>query len=73
MLEPYGHIVQSWRTIHFEPSDGNWSIEVRFEKVEGGTKVTLRHTNLPPHGTRYESGWMAHYFKPMKKHFGQWT
>ena len=69
-LEPGKCIVQSWRTTMFEASDEDSQIEVVLEEDGGGTKMTLRHTNLPPHGTRYEQGWKDHYFNPMKEYFG---
>lgn len=68
-LDPGKRIVQSWRTTQFEASEEDSQIEVVLEEVDGGTKLTLRHTNLPPHGTRYEQGWKDHYFNPMKEYF----
>ena len=70
-LEPGKRIVQSWRTTDFEQNDPDSQIDVRFEEADGGCKVTLHHSNLPPHGTRYESGWVSHYFEPMQKYFGR--
>lgn len=68
-LDPGKRIVQSWRTTQFEASEEDSQIEVVLEEVDGGTKLTLRHTNLPPHGTRCEQGWKDHYFNPMKEYF----
>ena len=62
-------IVQSWRTTHFEASDPDSRIEVTFQPTKDGTKVVLRHTELPPHGTQYEKGWGTHYFEPMRRYF----
>lgn len=68
-LDAGKRIVQSWRTTAFDASDEDSQIEVVLEEVGGGTKVTLRHTNLPAHGTRYQQGWRDHYFTPMKEYF----
>ena len=69
-LIPNSKIVQSWRSTEFSPDEADSLIEVTFEDKENGTLVTLTHSNLPPHGTQYESGWKAYYFEPMKKYFG---
>ncbi|MFQ5945068.1 MAG: SRPBCC domain-containing protein, partial [Anaerolineae bacterium] len=68
-LEPGKRIVQSWRTVEFEASEADSQIEVTFEAGEAGTKVTIRHTSLPPHGGQYEQGWVDSYFEPMKSYF----
>jgi len=68
-LEPYSKIVQLWRTVEFSDDEEDSIIEVTFEDAVGGTLVTLIHSNLPPHGTQYESGWVTHYFEPMKEYF----
>lgn len=69
-LVPYSKIVQRWRTTEFAESDEDSIITVTFEDTTGGTLVTLTHSNLPPHGSQYESGWVTHYFEPMKEYFG---
>jgi uncharacterized protein YndB with AHSA1/START domain len=69
-LVPNSKIVQSWRTVEFSDDEADSVIEVTFEDAVGGTLVTLTHSNLPPHGTQYESGWQTHYFEPMKVYFG---
>ncbi len=69
-LEPGSRIVQSWRTTQFAKSDADSQIEVLLEPVKGGTKLTLRHSNVPNGHTSYrDGGWQEHYFKPMKKYF----
>ena len=68
-LERAKRIVQSWRTIEFNESDPDSQIELTFEPVVGGTKVTLRHSNLPAHGDQYKQGWVDSYFEPMKEYF----
>jgi activator of HSP90 ATPase len=68
-LEPFHRIIQSWRTSEFEDVDPFSLIEVLFDAVGGGTKITIHHTNLPAHGTQYEEGWKEAYFTPMKTYF----
>ncbi len=71
-LEPPRRIVQSWRTTKFTKDDPDSQIEVLLEPVAGGTKVTVRHTNVPNGHTSYrDGGWQNNYFDPMKKHFGR--
>ncbi len=70
VLEPGKRIVQSWRTENFSADEPDSQIEVVFEEIDVGCRVTLHHTKLPPHGTRYETGWVSNYFEPMKVYFG---
>ena len=44
-------------------------LEVLLEAVDGGTRVTLRHSNLPTDGDQYLQGWIDYYFTPMKAFF----
>ena len=55
-LKPGKQIVQSWRTTEFAPSDPDSQIELLLEKAPGGTKLTLRHTNIPAGQSDYKSG-----------------
>ncbi len=68
-LVPYTKIIQTWRTTEFSDEEEDSLIEVTFTDKNGGTLITLTHTNLPPHGKQYEQGWKTHYFEPMKKYF----
>ena len=70
ILEPGKRIVQSWRTSEFKDSEEDSQIELSLEPVKKGTKLTLRHTNLPANGEQYEQGWVDNYFDPMKAYFG---
>jgi uncharacterized protein YndB with AHSA1/START domain len=69
-LVPYSKIVQTWRSTEFLDDEEDSLIEVTFEDKNGGTLVTLTHSNLPPHGGQYEQGWKDYYFEPMKAYFG---
>jgi activator of HSP90 ATPase len=68
-LEPGKRIVQSWRTTEFSVDEPDSRIEITLEPVGNQTKLTLKHTHLPPHGRQYEQGWVDSYFEPMKEYF----
>jgi len=70
VLEPGKRIVQSWRTAQFQDSDSDSQIEILLEPVPGGTRVTIRHTNMPDGLTTYrDGGWQRDYFDLMKWFF----
>ena len=68
-LEPGKRILQTWRTTEFDPSEQDSLVEIVFEPVLNGTKVTIHHSNLPAHGSQYQQGWVDYYFQPMKEYF----
>ena len=68
-LVPDKRIVQAWRTAEFAESEPDSTVEILLEPHSAGTLVTLRHSNLPPHGAQYEMGWIDNYFEPMKRYF----
>ncbi len=70
-LEPARRIVQSWRTTEFAPEDPDSRIEVLFEPVPEGTKVTIHHTAIPDGQSGYEQGWRDFYFAPMREYFAR--
>ncbi len=70
VLQPYGRIVQAWRTTDFHESFPDSRLEILFEKHNNGTKVTFIHSQIPPGDEKkYEKGWKTFYFKPMKQYF----
>ncbi|MEK6221508.1 MAG: SRPBCC domain-containing protein [Chloroflexota bacterium] len=69
-LEAGKRIIQSWRTSEFSVEEADSQIEVLFAAEGDGTKITLLHTRLPPHGTQYQQGWEESYFIPMRDFFG---
>jgi len=70
-LEPDKRIVQTWRASEFADSDPDSEIEVLLEAVKGGTRLTLRHRNVPNGQLQYEQGgWQDNYFEPMAEYFG---
>jgi activator of HSP90 ATPase len=72
-LKPYSHIVQSWRTVEFSADEPDSRIEINLQPAGDKTKLTLKHTELPPHGAQYEQGWVESYFEPMKEYFSAHT
>jgi uncharacterized protein YndB with AHSA1/START domain len=71
-LEPYRRIVQAWRTTEFSAAHPDSRLELMLEQVEGGTRLTIRHTEIPEgQGASLEQGWIDHYFRPMKEYFAR--
>ena len=70
-LEPPQRIVQSWRTAEFDASEEDSRLEIVLQPRDGGTLVTLRHSQLPEHGMQYQQGWVDSYFLPMRAYFGE--
>lgn len=68
-LTPSSKIIQHWRTKEFTASDPDSLIVVTLDDADGGTLLTLTHSQLPEHGMQYKSGWVTHYFEPMKRYF----
>ncbi len=69
-LERPVRIVQSWRTSQFADTDDDSQLEVLLSAVDGGTRVQLNHTALPPEQVAdYLQGWQDHYFSPMRSYF----
>ena len=63
-------IVQTWTTSNFPDGAEPSKIEVKFEAVPEGCKITLVHTNIPEgQGKEYEDGWQEHYFTPMMDYY----
>ena len=71
-LEPYRRIVQSWRTTEFPQDSPDSRLEILFEEVPKGTKLTLKHSRIPEgQAEMYRQGWIDYYFEPMKKYFSK--
>jgi len=71
-LVPGERIVQSWRTTRFTDQDQDSTIAVILTPVGDGTRLTLKHSNVPDGHTSYEAGgWQSRYFEPMKKYFAK--
>jgi activator of HSP90 ATPase len=71
-LTPHQRIVQAWRTSEFPDDAPDSHLEVSFEEVEGKTRVTLTHSNMPEDQVdSYRQGWEDFYFKPMREYFNK--
>jgi uncharacterized protein YndB with AHSA1/START domain len=71
-VEPGVRIVQTWRTSEFPKEARDSRVTVEFEGVRGGTKVRIRHSDLPPSQVKkYQKGWVEHYLKPLAKYFAK--
>lgn len=69
-LEPFRRILQAWRTSEFPEGAPDSMLEVLLEAVPGGTRLTLRHTEIPDgQAAQYEEGWRDFYFAPMGEYF----
>lgn len=68
-LVPGKLIRQSWRAQQSTDSDLDSELEITLEPEGTGTRLTLKHTNLMGNGTHYKTGWVEHYFEPMKAYF----
>jgi uncharacterized protein YndB with AHSA1/START domain len=69
-LDTGRRIVQRWRTTEFPPESPDSLLEIVFEPVQGGTRLTLHHSELPEGSAPvYEKGWRDFYFTPMREYF----
>jgi activator of HSP90 ATPase len=69
-LTPNQRIVQAWRTTEFPDDAPDSHLEVLFEEVPEGTKVTFIHSDMPEDQVdSYRQGWEDFYFKPMREYF----
>ena len=69
-LEPFTRIIQSWRTTDFDEAAPDSRLEVTFEALDLGCKITLNHTGLPDGSKEeYIKGWEEYYFAPMRGYF----
>ena len=65
-------IVQLWRTAEFPPECRDSRLTIEFEPARGGTRVRIRHADLPPSQVKkYEKGWVEHYLKPLVRYFAK--
>lgn len=63
-------ILQSWRSKDFKEDDSDSILEIIFNKVEGGTRMVINHSNLPDNTKEiYKKSWRENYLKPMKDYF----
>jgi activator of HSP90 ATPase len=70
-LTPNERILLAWRTSEFPDEAPDSRVEIILEAADGGTKLTLAHSNMPEDQVDdYRQGWEDFYFKPMRKYFG---
>jgi len=71
-LVPDERIVQSWRTTEFDDEFEDSVVTILLQQTEGGTLLTLEHSNVPDEYKSYEEGgWQSNYFEPMIDYFGK--
>ena len=65
-------ILHKWRTNEFPEDAEDSYLEILFEDLNEGCRLTLKHWNIPDgQGDQYKSGWDEHYFQPMLKYFSK--
>jgi activator of HSP90 ATPase len=70
-MDPPRRIVQAWRTSEFSITAPDSRVELLFEAVPEGTRLTLIHSDMPEDQVEeYRQGWDDFYFKPMREYFG---
>lgn len=71
-LQPDHRIVQTWTTSEFPEGSPPSRLTILLVPESGGTKVTLRHSELPEgSGEKYREGWVQHYLEPMRRFFSR--
>lgn len=71
-IDPPNRILQSWRTTEFADTDADSNLELLFESISNGTRLTLIHTAIPDgQGDMYREGWEEYYFRPMLEYFSE--
>jgi activator of HSP90 ATPase len=71
-LEPYRRILQSWRSSDFPEGSKDSKLEVLFEEVGKGARITLLQSDVPEgQEQQLKQGWLDFYFKPMREYFGR--
>jgi activator of HSP90 ATPase len=69
-LKPFEKIIQSWRTTDFPDGAQDSRLEIALSKSGSGTKLILKHSNLPEgREDEFKQGWKDYYFEPMKAYF----
>lgn len=68
VLEPGRRIVQAWRTDEFPEGAADSRVEILFEALAHGTRLTLCHSDIPAgQGARYRQGWDDYYLEPLRE------
>ena len=73
-LEFGRRLLQSWRSTEFPKGAPDSRLEVLFESVGAGTRMTVMHSDLPEGmGEPLRSFWTDEYFGPMTDYFGKFV
>jgi len=71
-LEAGRRLVQTWRTLQFSKDDPDSMVEISFQAMDGATRVSIRHWNIPQgQGHSYMSGWIEKYLAPLQEYVSQ--
>lgn len=61
-------ILMTWRASDFPAQAPDSTVEVLFEPIAGGVKLTVVHSGIPAGlGGKYKELWRDHYLDPLKK------
>ncbi len=74
-LVPGRMIVQTWRGSNWKKADLDSVLLLRFDRVRGGTRLTMVHANVPDANAKSigsrTSGWHKHYWQPWKAYLSK--
>lgn len=71
-LEEGKRIVQDWQTTEWPAGAAPSHLEWTFTGKDGGTEVTMVHSNVPASQSEsYRQGWIDYYWTPMKAYFAK--
>jgi uncharacterized protein YndB with AHSA1/START domain len=69
-VDPAARIVQTFRTPEFSPETRDSRLTVLFEQAQGGTRLRIVHSDVPPNLVRkMQKVWESSYIKPLSKYF----
>jgi activator of HSP90 ATPase len=71
-LEENKLVVQTWTTTEWPKGAGPSRLELAFEAADGGTELTMTHSEVPlSQAESYRQGWIDYYWNPLRAHFGK--
>lgn len=71
-LDPGKRILQDWSTSEWPAGAPPSHLEWTFTEKDGGTEVSLVHSNVPAEqADSYRQGWTDYYWTPMKAYFAK--
>jgi len=66
-LTPGRLIAQTWRGANWKKADLDSLLILTFQRVRGGSRMTMVHTNVPDaHARSINGGWRSYYWKPWR-------